>query len=519
MADNFRHAQYDNGGVQIDDPQTLDRLSSRQVDNLQILASEGGISYREAPIANTCRRIINPGRNLFAFTDHTAFTASGAEAAAYTLSTVSGYNGIAAGDTPDGVAIGSKTGSTAMVKLVCNGTQAGAANYFITSASNLALTTVDEKFGLWVYFSCDITTNSTWMPSISINVSTANTFNGDAADYTFGFNSNQCRQGWNFLVLKCDNSTHPYGISKSGVGTAKFATTGLNRFRIYMTVPNGKTLTCYFDTLWSNFSTKPAVAITFDIAGEPLFQNYGLSALSEFGFQGVVFILPNGSGANDNTNNRLIDYNTGPISGNAQIACLDALYAAGWDISNHTLNHTNTSNGGSVRTQLLTDAQLQYQVIAGTAWQLGHGYERGKEFYAAPQGAWDTTTILRLQTWGYKLLRMGQQGLNRTRTIYGYDQLGNMGWYGIDGLPGGAVGSYNQWIADIQTLFDYGADVILGAHSVIADVGTVTGATTTPNTVTMYYTQLRMLCQWLKTKVDARQIVVGSLTDIYYERV
>ena len=107
---------------------------------------------RDTPLAIKGKRITKAGRNVFAFTDHTAFTVSGAEAAAYTLSTVSGYNGIAAGDSVEGVAQGSKTGSTAMVKLVCNGTQAGAANYFITSASSLALTTGDEKFGMWVYF-------------------------------------------------------------------------------------------------------------------------------------------------------------------------------------------------------------------------------------------------------------------------------------------------------------------------------------------------------------------------------
>lgn len=470
---------------------------------------------RDTPLAIKGKRITKAGRNVFAFTDHTAFTVSGAEAAAYTLSTVSGYNGIAAGDSVEGVAQGSKTGSTAMVKLVCNGTQAGAANYFITSASSLAKTTGDEKFGLWVYLSTDLTTNSTWVqPTFAINVSTANTFNGDAADYTFSYNGNQMRPGWNFLVFKCDATSHPYGISKSGVGTAKFATTGLNRFRIFVTVAATKTLTLYFDTLWTDFATKPAVVLGFDTNGDSNLLNYTYPALAAYGMKGYIACIGNG-GVDDNTNNRLQDYNN-YVNNSSQLISLDTVYAAGWDIINHTLNHTNTSNGGTVRTQLLTDAQLQYQVKAQTAWQLGHGYDKGKEFYAAPQGAWDAITINRLQTWGYKLLRMGQQGMNRTRTVFGYDNPGNMGWYALE-TPHTGSANYDQWIIHLQTLIDYGADILAVAHHTIADVGTVTGSSVTGNSTQVYSTSLRMLCAWLKAKDDAGEITVMTLSDLYYE--
>jgi peptidoglycan/xylan/chitin deacetylase (PgdA/CDA1 family) len=470
---------------------------------------------RMAPVAPNSSRITKAGYNIFAFTDHTAFTASGAEAAAYTLSTVSGFNGIAAGDTPEGVAQGSKTGSTAMVKLVCNGSQAGAANYFITSASNLNLTTGDEKFGMWVYFSTDITTNSSWIqPAINIDVSTANTFNGDAADYTFSFNGNQIRQGWNFLVFKCDATTHPYGVTKSGIGSNLFATNGLKKFRIYVTVPNGKTLTVYFDTLWSNFNAVPAVALGFDTNGDSALLNYTLPALQAYGLRGYVACIGAG-GVNDNTNNRATDYNS-YINNSAQLTALSACYAAGWDIANHTLNHTNTSNGGSVRTQLLTDGQLQYQVQGQTVWQLAHGYDRGKEFYCAPQGAWDSTTIYRLQQWGYKIARMGQQHMNNTRTVFGYDQLMNMGWYQID-APHALSANYDSWIIHLQTLFDYGADVIIAGHHTIADVGTVTGSSTTGNSLQVYSTSLRMLCAWLKAKHDAGTIRMVTLSEMYYE--
>lgn len=43
MPDNFRHAQYGDDGVQIDDPQVLARLNTLQAQRVQALVSGGGI--------------------------------------------------------------------------------------------------------------------------------------------------------------------------------------------------------------------------------------------------------------------------------------------------------------------------------------------------------------------------------------------------------------------------------------------------------------------------------------------
>jgi len=42
MSDNFRHAQYDEDGVGIDDPQLLRRSNSTETATLQALVSEAG---------------------------------------------------------------------------------------------------------------------------------------------------------------------------------------------------------------------------------------------------------------------------------------------------------------------------------------------------------------------------------------------------------------------------------------------------------------------------------------------
>jgi len=451
------------------------------------------------------------GLNIYAFNDHTTLAVSGAEAASYTLSTVSGYNGIPATDTDSGVAEGSKTGSDRMVKLVVSG-QAGVANTFLTSAASLNLATLDDRFGIWVFVSCAIAGNSNWQqPTINVNVSANNNFFGDANDYTFSFNGNQIRQGWNFLVLKCSATNHPFGVTKSGVGTVDFSAPAvrLNRFRIFMTVPAGRTLTMYFDTLWSNFRTRPRVCIGTDDTGSDHLRRFWEPILRNFGIPpGYVALIAEST---DDTT-RLTGGNFNTSITTRQTDNVDHVYAAGWDIVNHGLKHANTSNDTSLRTQLLTDGQLAYQVLGQRFWQLAHGWERGADIWTAPQGRWDSVTIARLREWGFTLARMGAQGWNCTRTVFGYAQPLNMGWISIDAPPVGAANLAN-WQTMIQGAIDYGGDVIIGAHQVIAG-GNADGSSVTGNTLQIFDTGLIALCAWLRQKEDANEIELCRLTDM-----
>lgn len=449
------------------------------------------------------------GLNIYAFNDHTTLAVSGAEAASYTLSTVSGYNGIPATDTYTGTTEGSKTGSDRMVKLVVTG-QAGAANTFITSASSLNLTTVDDRLGVWVFVSCALGSNSSWAaPIISFGISSNNNFSADANDYEFGFNANQLRQGWNFLVLKTSATAHPFGVNKAAWGSVDFtsAAVKLNRFRFYMTVPAGQTLTMYFDTIWSNFRTRPRVCLGADSSGGTSMRTFWLPILRNFGISGYIALSAE---VTDDTS-RLTggNFNTGMYA--QQISNIDSLYENGWDVVNHGLKHANTSNGASVRTQLLTDGQLTYQVLGQKYWQLAHGWERGADIWTAPQSRWDPVTIARLRQWGFTVARMGQQGFNNTRTVFGYPQLLNMGWISMD-TPVTGVANAQNWQALVQAAIDYGGDVILGAHDVIAG-GAADGSGVTGNSLQIFDTSLTVFCAWLRQKQEANEIELCALSD------
>ena len=184
------------------------------------------------PVAPYPRRLTKAGYCLYTNFAAANFTLSGTDSAYWSISTVNGYQGIAASDTVEGVALNSKTGALTMLKVVASGnaSQSGANTFVTLNANSLAAATGDQKFGLWVYLSTDTTTNSNYVnPGFSVNLSTANTFNGDSADYTWTLNSNQLRQGWNFLVFRADASSHPYGVTLSGNGSVPFTSTLFGR--------------------------------------------------------------------------------------------------------------------------------------------------------------------------------------------------------------------------------------------------------------------------------------------------
>jgi hypothetical protein len=463
-------------------------------------SSNGGIldtfPHRPSPVAQKCNRIVRGGNNFYSFTDHTVLLNTGTENANYVLSTVSGVNGIAYDNS------GSQTGSPTMVKLAVSG-QAGAANNFIASPNNLALTMVDNKFGFWVYYSPD----STWaVPNLHIRLAATNVPNG-TTDWDFSMNINQMRPGWNFLVVIPLNATHPYGITAVN-GSESFAAgaTTLNKFDFYLKVTAGQTCTLYFDTAWNNFYTKPAVMLGLDGVNAATLPTYSIPIMAKYGFRG--YMMNSAQATNDNSIWK--DFTT-------RHANTDLAYAAGWDICNHTLNHTTTSTGTPpLATSLLTAAQLQYLLTAQTSYQLAMGWDRGKEFYGAPTGSWDNTNVALIKMAGYTMQRNSSVShQNNTRTQWGYDQPQNMGWISLDNPTQGLTGAYlSNWEANIQPLLDYGGDVWIGWHDVVAGSGNMSAYT---NSVTqIYHDQLDALCAWLAGLQAAGTISVMTPTECAY---
>jgi peptidoglycan/xylan/chitin deacetylase (PgdA/CDA1 family) len=344
-------------------------------------------------------------------------------------------------------------------------------------------------------------------PSLNIGISDVNSFPG-STDYDFSVTSNQIRQGWNFIVVSTVASSHPYGIIKTS-GTADFTVSQVKQFRIYLIVPNTKTAIFYFDTAWSNFSQLPAVVIGFDGTGTSDVSNYWTPISREYGYKFYCALSAQSTGGHERVQNY-----SGYVTGSAaQITAMDEFHAAGNDVINHTLNHTNTSD--TSRAQSITDGQLTYQLKAQTAWQLAFGWDRGKELYAAPQGRWDWASMQKMKGWGYTFQRQGSQSVNLHLTPFGYSQNENIGWFSLDAPVSGTACSDN-WIAITQTMLGYGADIVWGGHQIIADSGTVTGTTVTGNSLQIYNTSIRTFLTWLKAQEAAGNLVVISMTEMAY---
>jgi len=455
-------------------------------------------SSRATPLVEKSPRITQGGYNWYSFTDHTSLTKSGAEAANYTLSTVSGVNGIV--DAAPAYTGGSKTGSTALTKLEVSG-QAGAVSTIFTSADNINIATGDGRLGFWVYISPD----STWKtPAINWDFYTATNVEVD-----FASNNQQCREGWNFIVFHTGTvSGHPYGITRN-YGVGDFAVDVLRRFRFYIKVPAGLTLTAYFDTAWSNWRTTPAIAIGMDGSGLTDVTTYWIPKMSAYGYKGYISLSATATG--DHT--RLANYN---VASGTTRTVLAAIKAAGWDVINHCLNHTNTSDAS--RASAVTEAQLQYQIKAQTAYQLAYGLDKGKEIFSSPQGRWDSMTNSQMQAMGIILNRAGSQGSNNTRTMFGYPNNMLMGWLSIDAPVSGAA-SANGLIAKMQAILDYGGDIIIGGHQIIADGGIRDGDSVTGNSLQIYATTFDLILSWISAKATAGECTVCTLTDMAYSQI
>jgi len=529
---------------------------------------------RNSPIAAISPRVKGGGTQWYNF-KASGITLSGTNSSMVTLTDVSGTNGIAYDSS------GSRTGNNSMMKMVCNNaTGSASGNIFLTSAASLNVSVVDGRMGFWIYLSPD---SESLFDAFNFDCSSYNGFNF-TSDYDFSVNANQIRPGWNFLVLYASptRTTHPFGISQNnGSASADFTVSNLQQFRFYLAIPANTSFTMYFDSAFCGWNTTPAVAIGWDgtgLNGTTDVATPWVNSLAAYGWRGYCMLsaqVPTTSNFNGYISGTTLTTSSGApaigmtLSGpgitvgtsitagsgtswtvsisqtvgssGSQVAItgqwantryanfsygsypqrdatIQNMYNAGWDICNHTLNHTNTSNSSLAAT--LTNDQLTYQIKTQAAFQIAHGWERGKEIYGAPQGQWDWATNSAMAGMGIIMNRAGDQGLggSATRTIYGYAQLMNMPWLSMDGPPTG-VASANACIATIGMLIAYGGDIILGGHQIIPDSGTVTGSSTTGSNLTLYQTTLNLILAYLQTQVAAGNIAISTLSEMAYSLV
>lgn len=347
--------------------------------------------------------------------------------------------------------ITSRTGQPDMLKCVpaANTTEQITLGTF---ATNMLTKSLGGKIGLWVYVENQpgYGVGGSVTGSIFMEFSTSGATSNGASVY---WNSNQIREGWNFLQFVMRDPLayvqgsgvveyHPFGISASMYGngsTTNIVANDIGIIRLGWVNMSGATL--YFDSMWTGYSSKAQLCLGCDSGANleeiavPIFQQYGW-----IGYAAIPYNVAD-------TGATTLTYQP-TLTGTAIDARRQRLYALGWDIINHTVTHPNLGGYSS-------EAGIDYQVAQAKAWQLAQGdLTRGSEFYASPGSSSSRVSEAVIKAAGFKLQRHARKW-NTSVTPWGIDNPQHVGacdWgsasaMGVTSTTSGGAGS----IAGYQT--------------------------------------------------------------------
>ena len=395
-------------------------------------------------------------------------------------------------------------------------------------STNMLTQALAGKLGLWMYLEAQpgYQVGGTIAGTLSMTIGTNAATSANAL--SVGFNTNQLREGWNFLTFVMRNPLayqsgsgqteyHPFGVNASGLGTgadSDIVNSNVNKLKISWQNMQGATL--YFDSIWTAFSATPQIIFGCDGGSNlaeialPIFSGYGWVGYSAQPFSTVD------SGTSNNTVQ-------GNLNSNA-LASGAAAYAAGWDVINHTVTHPSV--GGYT-----SEAAIAYQLEQAKAWLLSRGYERGCEFYASPQSNTSRLSETVIKSLGYKLQRHVRKW-NTSITPFGLDNphhigsidIGSASQTGVSSVASGVGGSVAGWqIASkikraVDVAVDYGDTVFMFWHGITTTGDSGTGEDATGDNLLITASAFASVMSYIRTLEVAGVLrVPRALTGFWYE--
>lgn len=347
-----------------------------------------------------------------------------------------GYTGWDGAGNKTGIV--SRTGQPDMLKVVpaANTSEAITLGTF---ATNMLVKSLNGLFGLWVYLEKQPGYSTGNVANLAGTLEVALTTNGTT--YTnalnVGFNNNQLREGWNFLVFRMRDPScylagastaedHPYGIYANANGTgadSNIVGSPITAIRILWTNMLGSGADAgtalYFDSIWTGFSATPQIVLGCDQG--PLLEEIAVPMFDQYGWGGYLAFPYNTADSGATTLTVQSDLSALPST--TQLAQMQRLYAKGWDVINHTVTHPNTG-------QYTAEANTAYQLGQARALWYGNDFSRGAEFYASPGSNTSRLSESVIKGMGFKIQRHARK-TNTQVTPWGVDNpqhIGAFGW-------------------------------------------------------------------------------------------
>ena len=221
----------------------------------------------------------------------------------------------------------------------------------------------------WVYFSPDWTTT---LAEVKVRFATP----------TSGFDNGFClrmaalngmHQGWNLISA---------GRADFTSGPGLMWTDPIVAVRLELWPQAGKSATVRFDDLRFGVTATPAVVISFDDGLRSVYTT-AYPIMAARGLTGTAYVVSGDVGQSEN----------------ATLAQLKTLYAAGWDVANHTVTHPDALT-------TLSLARIEQELSGCASYLTANGMPRAARDVAYPAGEYNATVLQAMPATGMQTGRM-----------------------------------------------------------------------------------------------------------------
>ncbi len=342
------------------------------------------------------------------------------------------------------------------------------------------------RFGIWIYCANQpgYGPNQTVDSSINIEMSTDATGNFGSG-FGLSFNSNQLREGWNFLKYINNPVGHPLGIGDYSWGITTHADILLQPVYAIKIIANESIntgATWYLDSLWTGFKNKPQVVLGVD-EDTPDFLTYCLPVFQSYNWTGYMA-----------TPYRA--WTSGPLvvtNWNTFRPVLTTAAKAGWETPNITVNHIDLGKLTSV-------SDITYEVVAQTYFLTLMGLKKGLRYFCSPQSSSSRLSESIIKNLGFIAQRNFRKP-NTTVTPFGVDNPQDMGAISMD------LSTFSQIKTNIDIIAAYEDTNFLYWHAVTAlgDPGDGSGY---KDNVTMYQSTWDLAMEYIRSLELSGEIVV-----------
>lgn len=294
------------------------------------------------------------------------------------------------GDWTKSLGSGTPSGTLSLdstnVKTGTSSLNVSATNGGIAATKTVSLNAIKSGvWGFWVYVP-----DTTNLATITIYISSTTDL---SKNFAIARDVSKIRNGWNFLSIDRN--------SWSNTGTDAWTNT-MVRLRVRVDSIANQTTAASFDSLYTNIYARPKVLIIMD-DGRTSAYTQAYAYMKTYQMVGTVGV----NSANVGT------------AGWATLAQLQEMYAAGWDMANHSADHPHLTTQRSE--QQLTEMTLVTNYLQANGFNLA----RGGRHFIYPYGEYDSNALANIPTAGFytarSIITENQatiMGIDNTKLLY-----------------------------------------------------------------------------------------------------